>query len=93
MYPQYARDPQQRRNACIDGAGLDTLIRGAADAGGEEHALLGAVLADAFDADAVADGPALLEEPVVVIGQRGHSLHAGLILSASQPGKPCFLRS
>lgn len=91
MYPQHTRDPQQRRNARIDGTGLDTLIRGAADTGGEEHALLGAVLADAFDADAVADGPALLEEPVVVIGQRGHSLHAGSIMMVSQPGKPCLL--
>lgn len=91
MYAQHACDPQQRRDPRIQRAGLDVLIGGAADAGSQEDALLGAVLSDAFDADAVADGFAFCEEPGIVIGQVGHSLNAGVINIVSQPGKAGIL--
>jgi hypothetical protein len=73
MYAQHAGDPQQRPDPRISPAGLHVLIHGAAHPGGQEHRLLGAVLAQARDADAVADGAALLEEPGVVIGQLWHA--------------------
>ena len=75
MHAQHMSDPQQGPRTGIDRAGLDLLIGGAADPGGEEHALLGAVLADSFDADAVADRLSAFEEPgVLVIGQVRHLL-------------------
>lgn len=75
MHTQDVSDPQQGRRTGVDRAGLDLLIRGAADPGGEEHALLGAVLAESFDADAVADRLSAFEEPgVLVVGQVGHLL-------------------
>jgi hypothetical protein len=91
VYAQHAGDPQQRRNAGVRLAGLDVLVNGAAHPGGKEHRFLGSVLAEPRDADTVADGAALLEEPGVVIGQVGHQRNAGLIMIASQPGKPGFL--
>ncbi len=74
MHTQHMSNPQQRRHTRIDTAGLHILIRLPAHAGGEEHGLLGAVLAEAFDADAVADGASAVEEPGVVIGQVWHLL-------------------
>jgi hypothetical protein len=53
MHAQHVSDPQQGRHAGVEYAGLNSLIRGAADACGEEHRLLGAVLAEPFDADTV----------------------------------------
>ena len=91
MYAQYAGDPQQGRDVGVRRAGFDGLIRGPADPGGQEHAFLGAVPVESRDADAVADGAALLEEPVVVIGQGWHACQAGPILVASQPGEPGLL--
>lgn len=91
MYPQHARDPQQRPDARVQRAGLDTLIGGPTDPGRQEDALLGAVLAKSFNADAVADGFAFSEEPGVVVGQVGHSLHAGATMITSQPGIPGIL--
>jgi hypothetical protein len=73
MYAQHAGDPQQRPNPRISPAGLHVLIHGAAQPGSQEHGLLGPVLVDARDADAVADGAALIEEPGVVIGQLWHA--------------------
>lgn len=74
MHAQHVGDPQQRRRTGIHHAGLDALIRGAADTGGKEHRLLGAVLAEPLNADAVADGASAFEEPGVVVGQVGHPL-------------------
>jgi hypothetical protein len=88
MYAQHPSNPQQRRNAGIRSAGFDVLVGRAADTGGQENALLGAVLAESFDADAVADGAAFLNEPGVVIGQAGHSTYALPKIIVSQPGKP-----
>lgn len=93
MDAEDAGDPQERRDAGIDGAGLDVLVGLAAHAGRQEHAFLGAVLAKACDADAVADGAALPEEPFVVVGQGWHSTHAVPTMILSQPGVPCILGS
>lgn len=91
MHPENAGDPQQRANPGIGLAGLDVLIGGAADAGREEHALLGHVLVQAGDADAVADGATLAGEPFVVIGQGRHSINVVPTMIISQPGKPGLL--
>ena len=91
MQAQYVSNLGQRGDAGIGYAGLDVLVGGAGDAGGEEHGLLGAVLPDAGDADAVADGPLLLLEPFVVVGQGWHSTHARLKIIISQPGEPGLL--
>jgi hypothetical protein len=88
MHTQHAGDPQQRANPRVSVAGLEILEGFAAHLGGEEHALLGAVLAQSLDADAVADGAALLQEPGVVIGQGWHSLNMAPTMIISQPGKP-----
>lgn len=56
MHPQCARDSYQRADAGVGRAGLDLLIGGAGYVGREEHALLGAVLSEAGDSNAVADG-------------------------------------
>ena len=85
MHTQHASDLQQGRDAGIGRACLDGLIRGPGDAGGEEHALLGAVLAEAPDANAVADGATLPQEPVVVIGQGRHSTNPMTKMIISQP--------
>lgn len=93
MHAERAGDPQQRRDSRIHCAGLDVLEGLAAYLGGEEHGLLGAVLAESCDADAVADGAAFLVEPVVVIGQVRHSTNAVPMTIMGQPGIPCFLGS
>lgn len=76
MYTQNSGDPQERPDAGIAGAGLDLLIGGARQAGRQVDGLLCAVVAEASDSDAVADGAALLEQPGVVIGEAGHSTNA-----------------
>jgi hypothetical protein len=48
---------------------------------------------EASDADAVADGAALLEQPAVVIGQAGHVTNALPKMIISQPGLPGNIRS
>lgn len=53
---------------------LDPLDRAAVYAGGLCQPLLGHVEVHAADADAVADGPAGIEDPLVVCG--GHDSHA-----------------
>jgi len=88
MHTQNMSDLQQGGDAGVSRAGLDSLVRGPGDAGREEHGLLGAVLVEAFDANAVADGAALPQEPVVVIGQRRHSTNALTKIIISQPGSP-----
>lgn len=93
MYAECAGDPQQCRDPRVHCAGLDVLVGLAAYPGGEEHGLLGAVLADSCDADSVADGAAFSLEPVVVIGQVGHSTNAVPMTIMSQPGIPCLLGS
>lgn len=85
MNTQDASDPQQRRDAGIPRASLDLLIGGAREVRGEEHRLLGHVLAEPPDADAVADGAALVEQPGVVIGQAGHSTNGLTKIIISQP--------
>lgn len=72
MHPEDVGDPQECGDAGVAVAVLDVLEGVAADAGGEEHAFLGAVLADPFDADAVADGASAFLQPGVVIGEVGH---------------------
>lgn len=90
MHAKNVCDPQQRRNAGVDSAGLDVLVGGAADTGGKEDGFLGAVLAESCDADAVSDGAAFGEQPVVV-GQGWHLLYAEPTMIISQPGKPGLL--
>ncbi len=88
MHAQDARDPYQGADTGVRRAGLDGLIRGPGHPGGEENALLGAVLPEAGDADAVADGSVFVTEPLVVVGQVRHPTHALPKIIASQPGKP-----
>jgi hypothetical protein len=85
MDTQNASDPQQRRDARVSRASLDLLVRGAREVRCEEDGLLGHVLAEPPDADAVADGAALMEQPGVVIGQAGHSTNALTKIIISQP--------
>lgn len=86
-------DPQQSGNAHVHRAGLDGLVRGPGNAGGEEHLLLGEVLPHTGDANAVTDGEALTTEPGIVIGQVGHSSETRPILIFSQPSTQGLLRS
>lgn len=88
MHTQHAGDPQQCADPGVSVAGLDVLEGLTPHLGGQEHGLLGAVLSEAFDADAVADGAALLQEPGVVIGQGGHSTNLVPTMIIRQPGKP-----
>lgn len=88
MQAQHVRDAQQGADACVGRAGLDLLIGGAGDAGLEEDGLLGAVLPESADADAVADGAAFAGDPVVAVGQAGHASHALTKIIISQPGLP-----
>lgn len=88
MHAQGARDPYQGSNAGVGGASLDPLIGGAGDAGREENAFLGAVLSEAGDSDAVADGSEVAAEPVVIVGRVGHLTHRLTKIIASQPGIP-----
>ena len=87
MYAEDSRDFHQCRDAGIAHAGLDLLVAGSGDAGGEEDLLLSEVESYAADADAVADGAALCEEPVVVIRQV-HSVSVLPKLITRQPGLP-----
>lgn len=91
MDPEDAGDPQEGRDAGVGGAGFDFLVSGAAHVGGEEHAFLGAVLSQACDSDAVADGAAFGVEPVVGVGKGGHSTNAWAKMIICQPGKPGLL--
>ena len=87
MHAQGARDPYQGSDASVGGTCLDLLIGGASDAGREENALLGAVLSEAGDSNAVTDGSEVAAEPVV-IGRVGHLTHRVLKIIPSQPGIP-----
>ena len=87
MHAQDPRDLHQCRDAGIAHAGLDLLVAGPCYAGREEDLLLCEVESYAADADAVADGAALYEEPVVVIGQV-HSVSVLPKMIISQPGLP-----
>lgn len=91
MHTQDVSDPQQRANARVDLAGLDVLEGLAAYPGGKEHALLGAVLAQPLDADAVADGASALLQPGVVVGEAGHLSDTRRLMILSQPGSPGIL--
>lgn len=91
MHAQDVSNPQQAGDMGVGSAGLDLLVRGAGDVGGEEDALLGPVLAQSRDADAVTDGAALPGEPGVVIGQRWHARHRLTKIIISQPGQPGLL--
>ena len=88
MHAKYGGDPQQGGDAGVGSAGFDGLVGGATYAGCEEDGLLRAVVAHPADADAVADGASLTEEPLVVIGQRWHSTNAVPKMIISQPGLP-----
>lgn len=85
MHAKNASDPQQRSDARVAAAGLDLLIGGAREVRREVDGLLGHVLAEPPDANAVADGAALKEQPSVVIGQAGHSTNALTKIIISQP--------
>lgn len=85
MHTQNMSDLQQGGDAGVRGSSLDSLVCGPGDAGGEEHGLLSPVLVEAFDANAVADGAALPQEPVVVIGQGRHSTNPMTKIIISQP--------
>lgn len=86
MHTQDMGDPQKAGDVGVGGPGLDLLVGGAADVGREKDRLLGAVLMDARDADAVADGATLPREPVVVVGQGWHAANALTKIIISQPG-------
>lgn len=73
MYPQRFGDQQQVADLRLFPV-LDSLKRAAVDLGGLGKPLLGHVEVHAADADAVADGPAGIEDPLVVCG--GHDSHA-----------------
>jgi hypothetical protein len=88
MHTQNMSNLQQGGDVGVSRAGLDSLVRGPGYAGSEEHGLLGAVLVEALDANAVADGAALPQEPVVVIGQGWHSTNPMTKIIISQPGQP-----
>jgi hypothetical protein len=88
MYTKDASDPQQRADARIATAGFDLLVGGAGEVRREVDGLLGHVLAEPPDANAVADGAALTEQPGVVIGQAGHSTNALTKIIISQPCLP-----
>lgn len=91
VHAEDVSDPQQRRNAGVDEPGFDVLVGLASHAGGEEDVFLGAVLAESFDADAVADGASALVQPGVVFGELGHSSDTRRPMIVSQPGIPGFL--
>lgn len=91
MHAKDMRNPQQRADPRVDVAGLDVLEGLAAHARREEDALLGAVLPEPFDSDAVADAASAFEEPGIIIGQAGHSLDTRRQMISSQPGKPRLL--
>ena len=91
VHAQHARDADQRRDARVRPAGLNLLVGRSRDARGQEDSLLGHVLVQSAHADAVADGAALLQEPVVVIGQAGHPTNVAPTMIVSQPGKPGLL--
>jgi hypothetical protein len=93
MHTQDMGNAQQGGDAGILGAGLDGLIGGAGHLCSEEHGFLGAVLSQARDTDAVADGAALCEEPVVVGGQAWHPTNAVPKMIISQPALSGILRS
>lgn len=87
MYAEDSRDLHQCRDAGIAHAGLDLLVAGPGYARREEDLFLCEVESHAADADAVADGAALCEEPVVVIRQV-HSASVLPKLIIRQPGLP-----
>jgi hypothetical protein len=87
MHTQDMRDPQQHADAGVDVAGLDVLERFAADVRGEVDAFLGAVLAESFDADAVADCASAVDQPGIVIGEAGHPSDTRAMIIISQPTK------
>lgn len=91
MHPKNMGDLEEGRDVGVGGAGFDLLVGGAADAGGEENRLLGSVFVQACDSDAVADGAAFGVEPVVGVGEAGHSTNAWAIMILSQPGQPGLL--
>lgn len=91
VHAEYVSDPQQGGDACVDGADLNVLVGLAAHACGEEYVVLGSVLAEAFDADAVADGASAFVQPGVVVGKLGHSSDTRCPMIVSQPGIPGFL--
>ena len=93
MHAEDPGDSMQGADARVGLACLDVLVGGARQAGREEDALLGHVLVETPDADAVADGAALLEQPAVVIGQAGHVTNALPKMIISQPGLPGNNRS
>lgn len=88
MHTQDKRDPQQRGNARVRVAGLNVLKRLAAHPGGEEHILLGAVLPDPLDANAVTDTPSAFGQPGIVIREVGHPSDIQALMIISQPGMP-----
>ena len=81
-------------------AGLDALVRPAADAGREVHGVLGVALPFSFLADACADGSAAVSNPLFVVRQVSHPVHARVIKVKSLPnmlgvldqGKSMFAR-
>lgn len=91
MDTEDASNPQQCRDPSVRLAGLNVLVGRAADSRGKEHGFLGAVLAYPRDPNAVTDSASLFQEPLIVIGQIGHSTNGLPKIIASQPGIPGFL--
>lgn len=92
MDTQHVGDFQESGDAGVRGACLDGLVGGPAEVGGQVDALLGAVVVESGDADAVADGAELSREPLVV-GQGRHSTNGLPKMIISQPGLSGIFRS
>lgn len=84
MHAQCLRDPQQVADLHLL-AGLHALERVAGQPGLLKQPLLGPAEFDAADTDAVADGPAGVDDPLGMIG--GHSNNAAPKMILCQPQK------
>ncbi|GAA2192664.1 hypothetical protein GCM10009787_11160 [Streptomyces bangladeshensis] len=83
MYPKGVSDVKQMAELHF-GAGFHPLDRAAIEAGRVGEALLGHVLVQPAHADAVADGPAGVEDPLRLIGWHADNALAIMIISQQQ---------
>jgi hypothetical protein len=83
MHPQLVRNQQQVAEFHL-GAGFHALDRRPVEAGREGEALLGHVLVDPSDADAVADRPAGVEDPLGLFGWHATNRLRTKIISQQQ---------
>lgn len=86
------RDAEERGELDLF-AVFGSLVGPAGDAGRHPYLVLGEVLAEAFLADASADGPMAFGDPVFVVGQVTHPLDALVIKPRCLPNLLGILRS